>query len=161
MLNRFGLLREGARCYKRGVTVYRWVVLSGVLLFLALGMGCSSPQTRSKERSETFAVMSERDQKLVLDGQIKEGFNEDAVYIALGPPLRMTRGKIGGKEEIRWIYGTMKIDRSPGYRYQGIHTNSRNGVIPSFVYDPDFVSQVVEDFAVIFRNGKVVGWQEL
>jgi hypothetical protein len=134
-----------------------------LLFFLALPFlffACSTPETRSKERPDTFSRLSKEDQRLVMRGKITEGLSQDAVYIAMGHPYKKRNGRFQGKNTTSWIYGRLESYTLSQYRYQYIRDgNGRLFSVP--VYDPVTEYRTVETFAVFFDQGKVIGWQEL
>lgn len=122
--------------------------------------GCSTPQTRAKERPVAFEKLSFKQQDLVLKGLISEGMNTDAVYIAMGNPSRIVTGRMEKNSFMRWIYGRMQTDVIPNYSYHPIVGPGGQVYMASY-YDPDYFTYQVDSYAVIFRNGKVIGWEEL
>jgi hypothetical protein len=132
-----------------------------LLVFLALLMvSCSTPETRSKERSDSFSRLSKDDQRLVLKGKITEGLSQDAVYIAMGNPYKKRAGRFQGKETLSWIYGRLESYTIPQYHYQSFR-DPKGKVYVTPVYEPVTEYRTVETFAVFFDQGKVIGWQEL
>lgn len=130
------------------------VVLAGMLA------GCSTPETRSKERSSAFEALNRDDQRLVLQGKIREGLGEDAVYVAMGHPSRRVKGQREGKQEISWIYSRLETRQVASYSPRVVVTRKGRYYVHD-VYEPVYDSYLVDAFEVTFRNGKVVGWKEL
>lgn len=134
---------------------------AGVLVFALLALAaCSTPETRSKERATAFEKLSAEDQRMLLKGKIREGLNEDGVYIALGHPTRVARGQREGQREVSWFYGRLETRVIPSYRPTLIRLRDGTRIIRD-EYAPVYDSYFVETFEVIFRNGKVIGWKEL
>jgi hypothetical protein len=129
------------------------------IAFIALS-ACSTPETRSKERATAFEKMSAEDQRMVLKGKIREGLDEDAVYVALGHPNRTTRGQKEGKREYSWIYARSETRVVDAYRPRLIRLHDGTAIIRE-EYSPIYDSYLVDSFEVMFREGKVVGWREL
>jgi hypothetical protein len=132
----------------------------GLTCSFLLFISCSTPETRSKERADTFSQLDKNQQRLVLQGRISEGLSQDAVYIAMGNPYKKRSGRFQGKETESWIYGRLESYYVPHYSYQRYH-DSKGRVYVTPVYDPIPESRMVETFAVFFDQGRVVGWQEL
>ena len=66
--------------------------------------GCETPRTRARLHPGAFAKLSAADQRLVLAGNVRDGMNADAVYIAWGTPEEK-RAATGGKEASEsWLY---------------------------------------------------------
>jgi hypothetical protein len=131
----------------------------GLAAFLAI-VGCSTPETRSREKATSFEALKAEDQRLVLQGKIREGLNEDAVYVALGRPSRITRGQKEGKKEFSWIYSRLVTRTIPAYRPRVVRFRDGRSVIYDD-YAPYYDSYLVDAFEVFFREGKVTGWKEL
>lgn len=127
---------------------------------LALFTGCSTPQTRADQNPEAFAALSKEEQRLVLEGRIREGMNQDAVFIALGRPSRERESRMEGQSRINWIYSRIVSREIPNFSrryYRGADGN----VYSHCYYDPYYDSYIVDTFRVVFQNGKVIGWEEL
>ncbi|GAB4241177.1 MAG: hypothetical protein OHK005_03960 [Candidatus Methylacidiphilales bacterium] len=130
------------------------------LAFVVLFSGCSTPQTRAREKEAAFASLKPAQQQLVLQGKIEEGMSPEAVYIALGRPARVTEARLERRSLTRWIYGRTSTQYLPSYRFRSVVLpNGQIYLAP--VYQPDTVTTWVDTFAVIFEKGKVIGWEEL
>ncbi len=132
-------------------------LVCALILLLA---GCTSPQKRAEENPEAFASLSKERQRMVLEGKIEEGMNEDAVYIALGRPSKKRDMRIEGKTLNNWIYSRTVTEEIPAFR-DSYYRGHNGRVYRSCYYDPYFRSYVVDTFRVMFKQGKVVGWEEL
>lgn len=141
--------------------IWRNFAILAALAGLFAVAGCSTPQSRAKERAVAFERLSEEDQKLVMAGRIREGLSEDAVYVALGRPTRVARGRVEGKDEVKWIYSRMETRTVPTYRTRVVRTTARGAVVVYDDYVPYTDAYLVDAFEVVFRGGKVVGWREL
>ncbi|MEO0454161.1 MAG: hypothetical protein AAFY98_08500 [Verrucomicrobiota bacterium] len=133
----------------------RWQQMVIAFFFV---VGCSTPQKRAEERPEAFANLSKSDQSLVLSGQIKEGLNTDAVYVALGRPSRVLRGREKGVSYERWVYSTIV---SYPVRARGTYFLGPHGPFPYCYYSTRWESYVIDTFEVQFEGGSVTGWREL
>lgn len=131
-----------------------------VLAVLVLSAGCSTPGTRSKEKSAVFGALPKKFQEAVLKGEILEGMTPDAVFIALGEPDRIVRGQEKGVKEERWIYGRMETRETPVSHE--VRQKTSEGMDISFRhYDSIQVGHLRDRFEVKFEQGKVVGWRGL
>ena len=128
--------------------------------FFLLLTGCSTPQTRADQNPEAFAALSMEEQRLVLEGRIREGMNEDAVFIALGRPSRERESRLDGVSRTNWIYSRIVTREIPQFsrRY---YRGADGHVYSRCYYDPYYDSYIVDTFRVIFENGSVVWWEEL
>ncbi|MEM6885305.1 MAG: hypothetical protein AAF571_09750 [Verrucomicrobiota bacterium] len=132
------------------------IIFSVLFVFI----GCTSPQKRAEENPEAFARLSKDQQRMVLEGRIEEGMNEDAVYIALGRPSKKRDMRIEGETINNWIYSRTVTEEIPAFRDR--YYRGHNGrLYRSCYYDPYYRSYVVDTFRVMFKSGKVVGWEEL
>jgi hypothetical protein len=95
----------------------------------ALLSACASTQDRANSRPAAFRRLSPGDQQLVLNGQIREGMDKDAVYIAWGAPDRVFQGSSQGKPFESWVYITQRTTPAPGPFYYGPYL----GLYPSAV----------------------------
>jgi hypothetical protein len=75
-------------------------VAAGTLILTS----CSTPQTRISERPDLYQSLSQRDQALVSQGQIRIGMSRTAVWLAWGSPDRKIVGNRGGGPTETWIY---------------------------------------------------------
>jgi hypothetical protein len=141
-------------------TFRRFLPLACLCLAALLLAGCSTPQTRAKERPLAFEKLSPKQQDLVMRGLISEGMNSDAVYIAMGSPARIVSGRLEKSNFTRWIYGRTQTDVIPAYSYRPV-VGPYGQVYMTSYYDPEYFTYQVDSYAVIFKNGKVVGWEEL
>lgn len=76
-------------------------------------VGCVSTQDRASERPAAFRALSAADRNLVLSGQVREGMNKDAVFIAWGSPDRAFAGRAENKPFETWVYLTQRTTPTP------------------------------------------------
>jgi hypothetical protein len=74
-------------------------VAAGVFL-----SSCASTEERANARPAAFSRLSARDKQLVLNGQVREGMDKDAVFIAWGAPDRVFQGRAQGRPFESWVY---------------------------------------------------------
>ena len=87
--------------------------MAGVSLLLFTG--CSTPQTRAREKPAALRQLSPADQKLALAGRIHEGFSKDVVYIAWGAPNRVYAGSAHHQPFDSWFYTRTEYGVAGGY----------------------------------------------
>jgi hypothetical protein len=75
-------------------------VAAGALVFTS----CSTPQTRISDRPDLYQSLSQRDQALVNQGQIRIGMSRTAVWLAWGATDRKIVGNMAGCPTETWIY---------------------------------------------------------
>ena len=82
------------------------------LLFIA----CKTPtvESRKQERLAAYNALPDDQRQMVDKGQIKIGMNEDAVYIAWGPPSQILQSETESGHTTIWMYHgtTMEETRS-------------------------------------------------
>ncbi len=76
----------------------------GLATSLFILTSCSTPQTRISEHSDLYQTLSQKDQALVSQGQIRIGMPRTAVWLAWGSPDRKIIGNMGGGRTETWIY---------------------------------------------------------
>lgn len=138
------------------------IPVSAVLLALALAMtGCSTIDSRIREKSAVFAALDASTQDKIRLGRIEVGFSTDLVYMANGAPdeRRTTTGASGTDET--WIYnsylqeyvGTALV----GYRrYVVIDPKTRQPIVYfEPVYNSVYRDRIEERIRIVFKDGKV------
>ena len=76
----------------------------GLATGLLILTSCSTPQTRISEHSNLYQGLSQKDQALVSQEQIRIGMSRSAVWLAWGSPDRKIVGNMGGGRTETWIY---------------------------------------------------------
>ena len=76
----------------------------GLATSLFILTSCSTPQTRISEHSDLYQPLSQKDQALVSQGQIRIGMSRTAVWLAWGTTDRKIMGNMGGGPTETWIY---------------------------------------------------------
>jgi outer membrane protein assembly factor BamE (lipoprotein component of BamABCDE complex) len=138
------------------------VLLAGTALFV----GCQSVDNRIKKNPAAFAQLDAATQDKVKQGIIDIGFNEDAVYMALGAPdqKRDTANEKG--RTTTWIYNTY-YDRYDGTRFAGYQRNlyydpylKTYRVYYRPVYADTYRTEKEERIRVVFKEGKVASLEQ-
>ena len=76
----------------------------GLATGLLILTSCATPQARISEHSDLYQTLSQKDQALVSQGQIRIGMSRTAVWLAWGSPDRKIIGNMGGGRTETWIY---------------------------------------------------------
>lgn len=130
-----------------------FTVTAGTLIFTS----CSTPQTRISEHPDLYQSLSERDQALVTQGQIRMGMSRSAVWLAWGSPDRKIVGNMGGGPTETWLY-IYYATYYPPYGPWGPW-----GYFGDPFYDPFYYSYVPSipypTKVVTFARGRVVSFQ--
>ena len=134
--------------------------------FLLANCTVSSPAKRAEKRPAAFHALPAAHQKMALTGQITEGMNRDAVWVAWGPAGRILEASENGARYEIWRYHGMQpvMQRSVSVGF-GFSTFPRRG--HGFYADPFMGFDAVPDYIpftsaeVKFRNGLVKSWQRI
>jgi hypothetical protein len=132
----------------------------------------STPQARIAENPGRFALLSDREKRLVEQGQIERGMSMRGVSLAWGDPSRRYSGSRSGRSTERWVYtGSRPVVTNTfiaGYGWGGCGRFGRPGFggCGGFGYRAiDFglgpqIDYVPEDRAnVLFVSGRVESWE--
>ena len=136
--------------------------LFAALLTLVLAMtGCSTIDSRIREKSAVFAALDAPTQDKIRLGRIEVGFSTDLVYMSHGAPdERLTTTSTTGTNET-WIYNSYRQEylgsALVGYRrYVVIDPKTRQPIVYfEPVYDSIYRDRVEERIRIIFKGGKV------
>jgi hypothetical protein len=141
-----------------------------LLLLLASSLlvftGCSTVNSRIKEKSAYFNTLDGQTQSRLKEGIVKIGDLSDMVYIALGRPDRVRERTSGAGQETTWIYNSYYQEYEGttfvGYERHGFY-DRRNRVWRSYyrpVHADVYHDHVEEYMRVVFRDGKVVSIEQ-
>lgn len=131
-------------------------VLAGVLL----AAGCSTPQSRIRDKPGVFARLTPEQQSLIQQGKIALGFDPEMVELALGEPDRTrTRTDATGTSEI-WSYVTYEAPDGV-VLYRGWYHRYYLGGDPLYPYYLNYPArQEHEHFRVVFQQGRVAAIEQ-
>ncbi len=137
-------------------------LLSAALLTLVLAMtGCSTIDSRIREKSTVFAALDAPTQDKIRLGRIEVGFSTDLVYMSHGAPdERLTTTSATGTDET-WIYNSYRQEYMGtalvGYRrFVVIDPRTRQPIVYyEPVYNSVYRDQIEERIRIIFKGGKV------
>ena len=138
------------------------IFLFAALLTLVLAMtGCSTIDSRIREKSSVFAALDAPTQDKIRLGRIEVGFSTDLVYMSHGAPdERLTTTSAAGTDET-WIYNSYRQEylgsALVGYRrYVVIDPKTRQPIVYfEPVYNSIYRERVEERIRIIFKGGKV------
>jgi len=156
-------------------------LVTGAVLMLALlllaGCATSTPQSRIAGNPALFEALSEHDKGLVSSGMVREGMNQDAVFLAWGRPDRVSEGSRGGSRFETWTYlksePVRRVNVGVGYGYgrgpwghpgyYGRHGYGRygRGYDPFYHGGPTWDYRMVKVAEVEFVNNRVTKWELL
>ncbi len=137
-------------------------LLSSVALLAGLVLaGCSTVDSRIKEKASTFAALDAETQQKLRQSIIEIGQTPDMVYIALGGPDEQVERTTAAGKQLVWVYQTYRQEwagRERAYYGRRMIFDPRTGRY--FMYwEPvyaDYYSEHVEDrLRVTFQDGKV------
>ena len=134
--------------------------IPALLIIFALA-GCSTVESRIKERPEVFNNLPEKQKTLVTQGEVTEGMRPDAVYLAWGRPDQVISGSERKQPIEEWIYEANRTEVVSSYRpvpiFYGRH--GRFYVGWDYVFDPVIISQPYPYKSIRFENGRAVAWR--
>lgn len=139
-------------------SLFHALALLALALFLS---GCSTIDSRIKEKSSTFAALDAPTQDKIRLGRVEVGFTTDLVYIALGSPDERLSKTTAGSMDETWIYNSYHQDylgsAHTGYRrYVVIDPKTKQPMVffeP--IYTPIYQDRVEERIRIAFKNEKV------
>lgn len=132
-----------------------------LLIALVVLTGCSTVESRIKERPETYNNLSAKQKNLVSAGEVSEGMRPDAVYLAWGKPDQVFNGTERGDNVEEWIYEASRSEVSSRYRPQPIIYNRGGRYYGGwdYVFEPVIISHPYPYKSIRFENGKAVAWR--
>jgi hypothetical protein len=126
---------------------------------LLTGCATSTVESRRKEKLAAYDALPPETKALVDKGQIKVGMNEDAVYIAWGPPAQTTRGENKEGETVIWLYEGMWMQERAYWNTRVVSVGRRPYVehfLDHSYYPRDYIRG-----EVTFSKGAVTDWKTL
>jgi hypothetical protein len=136
-------------------------LLAAAVLGLVLS-GCSTFESRAKQRSATFESLAPAEREKLRQGVIELGNSPDMVYIALGDPdAKREKATAEGRETI-WTYNTYHQDYEgpmfAGYRRHLVYDRyaRRYVVYHEPVFTEVYSEHAEENIRIKFRNDRVV-----
>lgn len=134
-------------------------LMTGVLLLLS---SCAStPASRIQKNPQIFQSLSTQDQALVMSGQIAQGMQPSAVYLAWGSPSSSIDGNLNGKSSVRWLYSDLQpvYHPTPYWGNCGYWDPYYNRYNP-YYYPYDITYVPINVGYVLFSKGKVTAWEK-
>jgi len=101
---------------------------------LTLVAGCSSFDSRSKEKAAVFNSLDTTTQQRLKKGDLAIGDTADLVYIALGNPDQRTSSTTGAGEKMTWVYNVY---------WQEYAGTVQSGYRRIVIYDPGLKRYIV------------------
>jgi hypothetical protein len=130
-------------------------------LLLAFGFAtlaaCSTVESRIEKHRAAYDRLTPAEQRLVAEGEVREGMPKAAVMIAWGRPDDIRQGSESGRNYEVWTYYRYSQRTVPDYEY----VPRRYG--PYFrwesLYRPRQVTQAGLDRRAVFERGVVISWE--
>jgi len=132
-----------------------------LVLLALLFTGCSTIDSRIKEKSAAFGALDASTQDKIRLGRVEIGFTTDLVYIALGTPDERTIKTSAAGNDETWIYNSYHQDylgsAHTGYRrYVVIDPRSRQPVVfYEPIYTQIYQDRIEERIRIGFKSEKV------
>jgi hypothetical protein len=118
---------------------------------------CSTPQTRISDHPDLYRNLSQRDQALVSDGQIRIGMSRPAVWLTWGSPDQKIVGNMGGGTTETWVY--TYYANYPYYPYEPLDEYFGAPLYDPFCYSWFPPSIPYPGKLVTFAHGKAVSYR--
>ena len=135
----------------------------GLVVFLVVADGCSTPSTvasRRQERAAAYAALPAEMRTIVDQGQLKVGMSEDAVYIAWGKPAQKLQSGDASGEQVLWLYQGTTSDTYLNWRYQTmLRPDGSTFLDRTMDRNLDVREYVSADLT--FQNGVLKSWRTL
>lgn len=131
-----------------------------ILALLILLAGCSTIDSRIKEKSGVFDELNPDTQEQLRQGMVEIGYAPDMVYIALGrPDEKRAITTTTGRDEV-WVYSTYfseYVGTAISYRrFVGVHPKTGQRVVYfEPVRDHLYRDRTEDRIRITFRDGKV------
>jgi hypothetical protein len=139
--------------------VKRFLLLSLSLLFAA-GCSTSTVESRRKERAAAYNGLTPEEKELVDRGQIQTGMNQDAVYIAWGPPAQILQNQSGNSGvQTVWLYEATTMQETRYWTFREVPV--RGHVFLERYLDRDYDPHNYVNAEIVFVGGKVSSWRTL
>ena len=134
-------------------------LLLGALVLLG-ACAPTTPQTRIEQSPRKFWKLSDKDQALVQQGQIRRGMSPDAVYYSWGKPALEFAGAEDGASTLRWDYtGSTPVYSSNIYGGYSRGGYGRYGRRYGYAYSPQVTYVPYRRATVWFRDDRVTKWE--
>src|SRR6266545_154127 len=129
-----------------------WLVTLATLM-----AGCRSAgiAQRRTERIEAYRLLDPQAQSLVDKGQIQDGMDTNAVFVAWGPPTDAFALDAAGGQRLIWNY-----EKDWSYKRSRLAERGSSRGRPTYVVERQHIRTTYAARSVVFVNGKVVQWQK-
>jgi hypothetical protein len=146
---------------------FRWSLAGAMLAIFWLLLGCSTFESRAKEKSAIMATLDAPTQARLQAGDVRLGDTVDMVYVALGRATEQRERLTDSGRELVWVYTATwqeyQCTRLVGYRREVVRNPSTKAeqVIYLPDYQPIYVARAEDRTRVTFSNGQVVSVEQL
>lgn len=137
-------------------------IFTTTLLLVALGLaGCSTINSRIKEKPDTFSALTPEQQARVKTGEVAIGDSSDVVYIALGTPDSRRERRSADGRTTEWIYRSYRQEyvgtSFVGYRRVVTYNQLAQRYYVSHIpmHTAVYAEHAEDDIRVTFRDGRV------
>lgn len=136
------------------------LLLAAALLLLLLA-GCSTFESRSREKAAAYATLDEADRARLQAREIRVGDTPDLVYIALGRPSEKKETTTPAGRSTTWIYTAYWQEyqgtRLVGHRRQVYYNSATQTYQVTYVpdYQPIYAERAEDRIRVTFENDRV------
>ncbi len=138
------------------------LVIAAMLAFA----GCSTVDSRIKERAAIFDQLKPEDQASIRKGMVELDYTTDMVYMAFGKPDNVQEKVTPEGAKTTWIYNNYYQEYAGthfvGYRRHMTYDAQAKRWIAYYVpiHEPVYRTRIEEIARVQFENGKVVSIEQ-
>lgn len=138
----------------------------GLGLLLGLLAGCSTFDSRAKEKAAVFATLDEPTRARLEAREIHLGDSSDMVYIALGKPSEIQKTTDATGDSVTWIYHTYWQEyqgtRLVGQRREVVYNPATKTyhVIYTPDYQPVYVERAEERIRITYESDRVTSIEQ-
>ena len=133
------------------------ILLAAAALFLA-GCASSTVESRRTEKMAAYTALPADQRALVDQGQVRVGMNQDAVYIAWGPPQEKTQAENGAGLSETWVFHGSTLDTYNYWTFRE-HSDPSGRSYLDRVLETDSQIHSYVSAEITFANGKVQSWR--
>lgn len=132
------------------------------LALLALVAACNTPAQRIEDNQALYDTYTPEDKAAIKSGQIRQGFDQNQVYMALGKPDKKKAS--GGNEEWIWLKTAQRtVTRQKDVNKYALERNEYEQgqrATPPSTEEKVKQTRTYIVKAVKFESGRVVSWDD-
>lgn len=136
-------------------TSRQWTAFVAAVAVILAGCQTSGLARRKAERIDAYNSLDAESRARVDRREIQAGIDTNAVFIAWGKPTEVRTVDGSGDAEIAWDYYKRFTRQHPRWVFRQVHYGFYN----TYDYQPVMTSHSYLAGMVVFKDGRVVRWQ--